>query len=113
MTVDVITSSFEDYEIDDESRFFSLSHWNEREVRMRSPLLNAVLRKVCYVLNTVTTSNNFPIDHYNYPIGLCPRGHEAYCIYNQQGQTPINLCNARRELCPFEYYKFLAFLQRK
>ena len=107
MSVEAINTDSSDLEFESDRSLSTL--WNGRLIHHEAnPILEIVFTQM---INGLNSQNNPQIDHFNYPIGICPQGHVAYHIYHQLNQPPINLCDEKKEWCIFEYYHFLAFLR--
>lgn len=115
MSIDAISSNHDSYETNQDNKFQSTT-WIGKEILdeksiSHKMIFKASLSKVEQVVNGVKSCNNYPIDHFSYPVGKCARNHLAYYIYHQSNHDPIYLCKEKREWCAFEYYNFLAFLR--
>jgi hypothetical protein len=110
MSVDLVCESNGESYIRDENPAPQITKvLNGREFQTWPTFLAKVLDRIQNAVKG--SSNNYPIDDYNYSIGKCPRGHKAYHIYHQKSHPSIFLCEEKREWCPFEYYNFLAHLR--
>lgn len=110
MNIEIASESFDEQDFFKGENQTEKSLWNGKEIAFsplgthKDSLSKAIARiELCgsYVMG-------------NSPIGVCPRGHLAYHIYQQPPYESILLCDFKgdrhEEHCPFELYKFMKLI---
>ena len=110
MSIEAITGCCDDHEMS-ACEYMKALHWNGREVtlfQLQMMYMSDNLLDPAYAGMKKCIAIYGKYDIYNYPIGQCLRGHDAYYIFHQDNYAPIFLCN--RDRCPFEYYEFKRYV---
>lgn len=109
MSIEAI-NSYEDSEIRDRDADQTSSSWNGREVTFSrlADSLDTYLAASQTALTGMTVYGSYIIG--NVPIGYCLQGHVACHKYLQDNYRPILLCDAVSEKCPFEFNRFMRYV---